>query len=110
VPCQSRPNRITIISKLPRIVCFPVTKYEVTRTCFTMALYTASFLSGPLSVCFRNASKTETMMPASIVSRSTTKNTATENTSTAILTPLFRISRAGTRLQGKEGNSATPGS
>lgn len=41
---------------------------------------------GPSRVCLRKASKTETMMTVSRVSRKTTRKTGTAKTSTAMLT------------------------
>jgi len=51
----------------------------------TSFLYTLPSRSGPSSVCFRKASRTETMMTASSVSRKTTRKTGTEKTSGAIM-------------------------
>ena len=56
------------------------------RTCLTKTLRAVSSWFGPPRVFLRKASRSETMMDASMVSRNTTKNTGTENTSVAILT------------------------
>jgi hypothetical protein len=52
-------------------------------TCFSNFLYTRGSLSGPI-VCFTNASKTETMMEVSRLSRKQMKKTGTANTFTIL--------------------------
>lgn len=55
-------------------------------TCLTRDLYTATSAFGPSRVFLRKASSTARMIPASMVSRNTMKNTGTANTSLAIIT------------------------
>lgn len=55
-------------------------------------------MDGPSRVCFRNASKTETMMTVSRVSRKTMRNTGTEKTFLPMVADDFNLYSACDRI------------